>query len=154
MIRELGVVNAQQMQDGRVQVVYMHRLIDYFEAEIIGGSINQAALYAAASHPHRESEGVVIAAVLYSVAAHFNYGRAAEFGTADHQSVVKQAARFQIFDHCGERLIRVHRTLPVRLDINVRVPWIAFGIINLHHPHTSFDQSNREQAATRGAARP
>src|SRR6266480_2667763 len=92
MVGEFGVVNAQEVQNGCVQVVYMNRFVNDLEAEIIGGAVDESAFDAAAGHPHGEGERVVIPAVLYPVSAHFDYRCAAEFGTADHQRVVEKAS--------------------------------------------------------------
>src|SRR5262245_21886124 len=95
MIREPGVVNAKQVQNGRVQVVNVDRLVGHLEAEIVSRAVDQTSFNASAGHPHCERERVVIAAVLKScpaVATSFDHGSAAEFGTADHKRVVKQAA--------------------------------------------------------------
>src|SRR5258706_15366684 len=92
MVSEFGVVNPQQMQNRCVQVVHVHRFLSHLEAEIIGGAVDESAFDAAAGHPHREGERVVIAAVLYPVSAHFDYRCAAEFGTADNQRDVEMAS--------------------------------------------------------------
>src|SRR5579859_7458284 len=42
------VIEAEQMQDGRVQVAHVHRLLDGVMAEFVGGAVTQAALNAAA----------------------------------------------------------------------------------------------------------
>ena len=65
-IGELGVVDAEQVQHGRVQVVDVHRLLDRLEAEVVGRAVDRSALDAAAGQPHREAERIVVAAVLRS----------------------------------------------------------------------------------------
>ena len=79
--------------------------------------------------------------------------RAAELRAADDQRVLEQAARLQILDHRRERLVGVLRVLAVRLDVGVRVPRIALGVVDLHHAHALLDQPHRHQAAARRAAR-
>jgi hypothetical protein len=55
-VGQRGVVDAEQVQDGGVQVV--HRLVDCREAEVVGGAVGDAALDAAAGEPHREPNGL------------------------------------------------------------------------------------------------
>ena len=56
------MVEAEQVQDGRVQVVDVDLVLDGVVAELVGRAVDDAALEAAAGHPHREAERVVIAA--------------------------------------------------------------------------------------------
>src|SRR5262245_19230720 len=108
MVSEPGMVNAQQVQNGRMQVVNVDRFVDHLESEIVGSAVDHPSFDASAGHPHCECERVVIAAVLKSgstVTSRFDHGRAAEFGTADHERIVKQAARFEVLDHGGEGLV-------------------------------------------------
>ena len=50
-VGELGVFEAEEMQDRRVQIVNMHLVLDGMEAELIGLAVNHARLDAAAGHP-------------------------------------------------------------------------------------------------------
>ena len=47
-VRELRVVQTHQVQDGGMQVVIVHRLLDGLETEVVGGALYEAALDAAA----------------------------------------------------------------------------------------------------------
>src|SRR6476620_8709014 len=62
-IRELIVVDAQQMEDRRVEVVNRHDVLHGFVSEFVGGSVDQTGLCAAAGQPDRESRRMVVAAV-------------------------------------------------------------------------------------------
>lgn len=55
------VVEAQQMQDRGMQVVHVNSLFDRIPAEFVSGSVNIAALDAAAGQPHGETIVVMIA---------------------------------------------------------------------------------------------
>ena len=57
------VVEAQEMQDGGVQIVNVDRLLDCREAELIGGAVDVAAAHAAAGQEHGEAVVIMIAAV-------------------------------------------------------------------------------------------
>ena len=61
--------------------------------------------------------------------------------------LVEQAARFQILEQAGDRL--VHRAAElgvVLLDLRVRVPLAARAVVELHEAHAALDQPPREQA--------
>src|SRR5665213_1319084 len=50
-IRELQVIDAEQIQNGGVQIVHVGRFLDSFVAEVIRGAVGDAALDAASGHP-------------------------------------------------------------------------------------------------------
>src|SRR5262249_7088770 len=63
-VGQLFGVDAQQMQNGGVQVVDVDLLLGRVPAELVGGAMGHAAPDAAASQPHREPERVMLAAVV------------------------------------------------------------------------------------------
>jgi hypothetical protein len=79
-VGELRVIEAEQMENRRVQVVNMDRVASDVESKIIGRAVRIAALHAAASHPHAEAPVVVIPTI---VAALYHW-RAAEFTAPNH----------------------------------------------------------------------
>src|SRR5438105_2255879 len=87
----------------------MDGLFDGFEAEIVGGAVDRAALQRAAGEPHRKPERIVVAPALdiAATAADFANRGAAELGAADDQRVVPEAPGLEILDHGRERLIGV-----------------------------------------------
>jgi hypothetical protein len=86
-IGKLGMVDAQQIENGRVNVMHMHRFIDRFPAEIIRCAVSEALLDASAGKPHGEAMRVVIAPVVglsaVETAAHLDDRRAAELGAGN-----------------------------------------------------------------------
>ncbi len=63
-VRQLGVVEAEQMQDRGVQVMHMHRVRHRFEAEVVGCPMHGSPLDASSGKPHREAVMVMVAPVL------------------------------------------------------------------------------------------
>ena len=61
-VSEFFVVEAEQVQNGGVEVVDVDYFFDGFEAEFVGGAVDVAAFDAAAGHPDGEAVGVVVAA--------------------------------------------------------------------------------------------
>src|SRR5262245_36098131 len=99
---ELGVLEAQQMQNGRVDVVHVRAGFDGAKTEFVRVTENLPRLHAAAGKPHRECFDVMIAARGLSVLTH---RRPAKFPAPNDQRVVEQAARFEIFHECRLGLI-------------------------------------------------
>src|ERR1035437_1693937 len=54
--RQLGVLNAQAVQDGGLQVVDVDRVFQNVVTEVVGLAQNEAALDATPRHPHRSEE--------------------------------------------------------------------------------------------------
>ena len=113
-------------------------------------------LEAAAGEPHGEAVRIVVAAVVrlaaHEAAAHFDHRRAAELRAGNDDGFVEEAARFQILDERRERLIGVVARLAMHLDVEVVIPRIALGVVDLHHAHAALDEPRRGQAAARRAA--
>ena len=95
---ELRVVDAQQVQDGGVDVVDLGGVfaVERFVAPLVGEAVSRASFDAAAAEPVGEDEGVVVAAFGTLGRRH-----SAELGGPEDERVVEQAALFQIFDERG-----------------------------------------------------
>src|SRR3954462_4707420 len=106
-IGQLRVIDAEQVEDRRVEIVNVHRLVDRLEAEVVGGAVTHPPLDPAPAQPHREAERVVIPPVLGlpRAAADFHHRRPSELGPAHDERVLEEAARFQVLDHRRERLV-------------------------------------------------
>ena len=78
-------VEAQQVQDGGVQVVDVNPVARDVEAELVALAERDAGLDAAAGQPHCECVRMMVAAV---VAAALHHGRAAEFAAPNHERLV------------------------------------------------------------------
>src|SRR5687767_14890924 len=79
-VGEFLVVEAEEVENGRVQVVDMDGILGGFETELVGGAVDGAAFDAAAGEPNGKAVGIVIAAFgLIAAAAEFDGGGAAEF---------------------------------------------------------------------------
>ena len=61
-IGQLQVIDAHQIEDGRVDIVHVNRLLDGLESKLVRGTIDRAAFDSAAREPHRESERIVVPA--------------------------------------------------------------------------------------------
>src|SRR5947208_3992290 len=55
LISELRVVDTQQVEHRRVQIMHVSSLLDSLVSELIGGPVCHSALNATAGEPHREA---------------------------------------------------------------------------------------------------
>src|SRR5438270_230062 len=62
----LQMIQTQQVQNRRVDVENVMRLVHRAQTDLVGAADRLAALHAAARHPHRETPRVVIAPVLFA----------------------------------------------------------------------------------------
>ena len=106
-VGQLGVIEAQQMQDRGVQVVHVHLVFRDIEAELVAFAERESRLDAAAGQPHREGIRVMVAAV----GAPLHHRRAAEFAAPDDERVVQQAALLQVLDQRGAGLVGIQAVL-------------------------------------------
>ena len=62
-VREFFMIEAEQLEHRSVQIVDVYFVLDRFEAELVGRSVNVPAFHAAASQPRGETPMVVISTV-------------------------------------------------------------------------------------------
>src|ERR1700679_2771458 len=88
------------MQDRRVQVVDLDLVFDGVITVVVGGAINRSPLDSAASQPHGESIGIVIAAV-----GSLGHRGPAELAAPDDQSALEQTACLQVGEQPRDRFV-------------------------------------------------
>src|SRR5690606_19729910 len=166
-IREAAVIDAEEVEDRRVEIVDVHRPrsprllrrlrherlaigIDDVVAVVVGAAIGDAVLHAAARHPHRETARMVIAAVVlfreFALAIHGT----AELAAPDGERVIEEASLVEILDERRAALIDVLRLgLMLSGEIAVRIP---AAMEDLDHPHAALGEAASVQAARREGA--
>src|SRR5690242_12296535 len=87
-VGQLGVVEAEQVEDRSVEVVHVDLVLRDVEAQVIAFADGDARLDAAARQPHGESVRMMVAAVV----APLDHGRAPELAAPDHESIVEHPA--------------------------------------------------------------
>ena len=100
-ISELLVVDAEAMQDGRLEIMHMDGILDNVESKIVRRAVRHTALDASAGHPERECPSVMIAPVVLIARATLRIDRAAEFATPDHERVVQHPALLEVSNESG-----------------------------------------------------
>src|SRR5436305_5757149 len=98
------MIETQQREDARMQVVQVDPVLDGAQPEIVRGPDHLAALDAAAGHPNRKPVRIVVAAVRAAGAA-IGYGAPAKFAAPDYQCAIEQAARLEIREQRGDALV-------------------------------------------------
>src|SRR4051812_21311180 len=94
------LIEAELVEDRRVNVAEVVRALDGLEADRVGGADDLSPLDAAAGHPHREAEVVMVAP-----ATRFGLGGAAELASPEDERAVEQAATLQVGEQAGDRLV-------------------------------------------------
>src|SRR3954453_23175903 len=96
-VRELLVVEAQQGEDRRVEVVDVDAVLDRAVAELVGRPVREPALDAPAGHPRAEPAAVVVATGLGRAVGVAGDG-AAELAAPDHQRVLEHPALLEVLE--------------------------------------------------------
>ena len=133
------VVEPEQVEDRRVQIVHVHRVLDGLVAELVGLAVGDPWLDAPAGQPEGEPLVVVVAAV--GVLA---VRRAAELAAPDHQRLVEQPPRAQVRQQAGDRPIDGPGVPGVAgLQAAVLVP---VAVRQLDEADAGLDEAPRQQA--------
>ena len=145
------MVDAQQMQDGRVQIMdradAFHRMVPV----LVRGSVDGAGLDSAAGQPEAEAERIVVPAVRA-----LDERSAAEFARKDHQRFVEQAPALEILQQAGHRLVDgvgvpavPHDQVLVLIPRIRRIAPAAVAAIDhgqFDEPHAALDEAARDEA--------
>ena len=124
--KQVAIVQAQQVQNGGVEIVDAHAILHGLESDVVGGAVDGAALGAAAGHPDAEAAGTVVAAGL---ALTLGDRQAPEFPAPDDQRGIQESALLQILDERGHGLVGLAAgVLQARLQVAVGVEDLAFDI--------------------------
>ena len=106
------MIDPQQLQHRRVQIVDVDGILDDVVAEVVGAADGDAGAHAAAGEPHREGARMVVAAEELRAVAGLVHRRAAELAAPDDQRVVEQPALLEVGEQPVDR--------PVGLAAEVR----------------------------------
>lgn len=110
-IGQSSVVNAQEVKNGGVEVVDVHGsrrpmffvglrvhwgavFVGDIVAVVVGSSVGDAGLNAAAGHPNGKASGMVVAAVVVLFEGALAIGCSSEFAAPNDKGFIKHAAAF------------------------------------------------------------
>src|ERR1051325_1495123 len=138
-VSQLLVVEAHQVQRGRVQVVNVHLVLHGGRAVMVGRAVGHAAFGAATGHPHGVASRVVAAAVGAVVA-----GRAAELAAPDDERVLQQTALLEVGEQRGDGLVHCGTTRSeAAAQSLVMIPAL---MANLDEAHAGLGEAARHEA--------
>ena len=127
------VIEAEQVQHRRIQVVNVNRIGNGIEAELIGLAVDVARLDASPCQPDAEAPVVVVATVISPL----HHRCPAELPTPDDERLLEQPALFQIADERRARLVCVERIL---FDPGGQVSMLVPGLMKqLHETNAPFN---------------
>ena len=134
-VSQPGMVEAEEVEDRGVQVVYMDPILHDVESELVGLAIADTRLDAAAGHPHRERVGMMVTAV---VAPALYHRRAAELSTPDDEGILEHPPLLQVLDQRGAGPVG---DLAVLRDVVHQVPVLIPRFVeDLHEPDAALEQ--------------
>src|SRR5262245_19726849 len=122
------------------------RVVDDVVAIVVGGSVADAGIEAAARDPHREAAAMVVAAVVVRGELTLGIDGAAKLAAEDNERVFEQAPLFEVLDEGRARLIDV-AALAANLLRQVAV-LIPAAVHELHEADAAFNHAPGEQAIT------
>ena len=123
-VDDFGVIEAEEAEDGCVDVVDVHLVFRRIKAEVVGGADGLATFDSASGHPHGEASGVVVPSIAF-----FAHRGTAEFATPDDEGFVEEAALFEVGDEADDGLVDlgtkggVFFSMPEWLSHLLPVPW-------------------------------
>src|SRR5262249_26544030 len=136
---QLLVVQTEAVQDGRVDVVQMDRLLHRIQADLIGRPEGEGAPHAAARHPHRDPIVVVITPI-----ATLAHRRASELPAPDDQGFFEEAALLQVLQQARDGTVALTAELGVILfKVAMGVPLAAGSHVKLDEADTPLPQAPR-----------
>lgn len=142
---EVFVIDAGEVQHGRVEIVHIADLIDGMDAEFVGGPVGGAAAHAAAGEKHAESLGMMIPPV-----GSWGVGSASELTGPEDESGIEEASLFEIQDQGGDSAVGLAGVAFVTgLESTVLIPSAigqSVGAIHLDEAHALFDQTSGPKA--------
>jgi hypothetical protein len=116
---ESFVLEPEQVENRRVEIVKRMNVLHGFLAEVVGRTVAHTRLHAGAGHPAGEAVRVVVA----TERAFLKKRHAAELGAPDDERLLQQASRAEIADERGGGLVEDGRVdIVLFLERIVAVP--------------------------------
>ena len=148
---EAGVVQTQQVENGGVEVVDMHRVRDDIVGKVIRLADDRAALDPAAGEPEREAARVMITPVIRRGELPLRIDAPAEFAAPNHHGVLQQSALLQVLDKGGAWLVGV---VALGADVAGQIAvLIPSTVVELDEANPALGEAACEDAVRRVSAR-
>ena len=138
------VIQAQQMQDGGVDVVDMNAILYGPQSNGIRGAVSHASTHTSAGEPQCVAPRIVVAA-----GSLFAHRHPSKFTTPNDECVLEQAPLFQVAQQGGDGLVGSPTVTSVVLGyILVRIPATGISRIQLNKANTTLDHSAASRQRT------
>ena len=130
-----------------MEIMHGHHVLDGVIAQFVGRAVDQPGLRSPAGHPNRKAERMVVTPIAIA-----GIRRTAKFARPKNQRILQHAARLQVLDQCGDRLVRHHRIRLVALAQFVMlvpsaiIATVEIGRGDLHEAHARLHQPTGAQA--------
>jgi hypothetical protein len=142
LVGQLLVIDPQQAQHRRMQIVHIDWILDDVVAEVVGAADGDARLDAAACEPHRERAGMMVAAEEFRAVARLVHRCAPELAAPHDERVVEQTALLQIGEQAVYRPVGLAAQVRELFD-NVfaerRAVRVPAAMIELNEADSAFD---------------
>ena len=149
--RQLFVVDAQAVQDRRLQVVHVYSVLDDVVRVVVGPAVRHPCPHTATRQPDRKAPWMVVVPIVVVRQCALSIDGAAELAGPDHERFVEHAALLQIGDQCGGRLIRfAAQNGDLLRQFTVLIP---AAVIELDESHATLGQPPREQTVAGESSR-
>ena len=133
-VGQSGVIDPQQMQQRRVEVVHMDWILGDVEPQIVRGTMHVTSTHTGTREPYSEATIVMIA----TIAATLHHGRAPELASPDDERILQQTTLLEILYERSRPLIGRCAVVPnAAREITVLVPRF---VEELHKTYTAFEQ--------------
>jgi hypothetical protein len=143
------MIEAEHVQDRRVEVVDVDASFHRVHPELVGRPVRVASLHSSAREQEGETGGVVVAAGGFRVLRRLRVRSPAELAAPHDERVVEQSAQLEVGDQCRRGAVAVgrERTVPL-VVLLVRVPGLVVAfrqVVDLNVAHSSFGEPAREE---------
>ena len=130
LVGQALVVDAQTVQQRRLQIVDMHRVFHDVVAIVVGLTQTDAGLDPASGNPHGEAARMMVSAIVCVCQLALAIDGSAKLTTPHHQSLIQKPFLFQVLNQCC-------RSLVGPLALQRQVAWkvvmlIPAAVIELH----------------------
>ena len=99
------MIDTEQVQDSRLEVVYVYGFINYVISKFIGLSIRSTCIDTAAGHPACEAARMVVPAVVICCEPALAVVGAPKFSAPDNQCFIEHPPLFEVLDQCSRCLV-------------------------------------------------
>src|SRR5687767_8581284 len=135
------------MEQRGLKIVRVDRVFGDIVAKLVGASIREPRLDAAAGEPHGKAAGMMIAAEVVVRERALAVSRTPEFAAPNDQRVVQQTALLKIHHEGGGALVGFSAAL--REDFRQVLMLVPIAVIQLDEPHATLRQPAGEQTIVR-----